>query len=85
LSIYGANRTVSFRIVRHFDEAKASRLTGITVRYDAYTIDTAVSFKKRTDVLLGCLETEVPNKNVLHDFSFDLRAGNSGGRRNSYA
>src|SRR5258708_27809873 len=65
-----ANRIVSFGIVRHLDEAKSSRLTRIPVCDDVDTINTAVSFKQCTDVLLGGLETEVPNENVVHSFSF---------------
>ena len=77
--VYGANGMVSFRIVRHLDEAKSFRLTRITVGDDVYTTNVAVSFKQCTDVLLGGSETEVSNENILHDIvPFDLRAGQFG-------
>ena len=31
-------------------------------------------FKQRPNVLLGSIETEISNKNILHVFSFDLKA-----------
>jgi hypothetical protein len=53
----GFNRPLAFPVIRHFDESKPSGLPGITISDDVDTINTAVSFKQRTDVLLGCAET----------------------------
>jgi len=56
-SVYGLNRPIAFSIIRHFDEGKPSGLAGITISDDVDTINAAVSFKKRTDILFGSSET----------------------------
>jgi len=66
--VYGVNCASAFRIVRHFDEAKSSWLTGITVSNEVYTIHGAMRFKQRANFLLTCLETQISNKNILHLF-----------------
>jgi hypothetical protein len=62
------NRPLAFDIVRHFNEGKAAGLTGITISDNIYTIHTAVRLEQRTDILFGCAETQVTNKNILHFF-----------------
>jgi hypothetical protein len=73
--IHGVNCAIALRIVRHLDKGKPSGLTRITVGDDIYTVHAAVRFKQRTDVLFGCAETQVSNKNILHLFPFDLSGG----------
>ena len=53
----GFNRPIAFPVIRHFDESKPSGLPGITISDDVDTINAAVSFKKRTDILFGSSET----------------------------
>jgi hypothetical protein len=66
------NRALTLGIVCHFNEGKAAGLTGITISDDIYTIHTAVRLEQRTDVLFGCAETQVTNKNILHFFSLAI-------------
>jgi hypothetical protein len=73
--VHGVNRAIPLRIVRHLDKGKPSGLTRIAVGHNVYTIHTAVRFKQRTDVLFGCAETQVSNKNILHLSPFDLSGG----------
>jgi hypothetical protein len=68
--IQGGNCLIALGVICHFDKSKAFRLSRIAIGHDVYTIHTAVRFEERTDVLLGSLETEISNKNILHLFSF---------------
>jgi hypothetical protein len=70
LAVNGINRTITFRVIRHFDEGEPSRLARITIGDNVHSIYTAVRLKQRTDILFGRTETQVSNKNVLHLFSF---------------
>jgi hypothetical protein len=56
-AIDGVDRALAFRVVRHFDECEPSGLAGIAIRDNVDTINAAVRFKQRTDILLSCAET----------------------------
>lgn len=52
--------------VGHFDERKAARLTGIPISDDTDSLDSAISGESGLKIVLGCLITEISDKNVGH-------------------
>jgi hypothetical protein len=59
------HRFVRIGIHRHFDKRKTARLTCISVLHNLYSIHLAVCGKCRIQILLGSLERNVPDINVL--------------------
>jgi len=63
---------IRFRFIFHFDKRETARLPGIAISNYIHAIDRSVRLEQRPDVLLGGLKTEIPNKNILHLFSFSI-------------
>jgi hypothetical protein len=56
---------VRIRIDRHFDKRETARLTRVSVLYNLYSIHLAISGKCRIQILLSCLERNVPDIDIL--------------------
>ena len=52
--------------VRHFDKRETARLTRIAVGDDIHPLHAAIGGKCVLQILLSCLVTEVPDKNIGH-------------------
>jgi hypothetical protein len=59
------HRFIRIGIDRHFDKRETASLTCIPVLYDLYSIHLSVCGKGRIQILLGRLERNVPDINVL--------------------
>ena len=59
-----------FGIGLHLNKSESSGQTSPAIGHHLEPRHFAVLFKQRPDVLLGCIQTEVPNKNVIHKLPF---------------
>src|SRR5215472_9621113 len=57
---------------RHFDEGEATGLPAIAIRHYVHTLHIPELGKRSVQVLLRCLEAEVPDINVCHQVSFHI-------------
>ncbi len=64
-AIQRRHRFIRIRIDRHFHKRKTASLARIPVLYDLHSVHLAVSGKGRIQILLGRLERDVPDINVL--------------------
>src|SRR5450759_4233067 len=60
------NRAVRFGGVRHFDERKTARASGVAVGYEVDTVHLSVGLKERTDGRFSCCEIQIAYRNVFH-------------------
>jgi hypothetical protein len=74
LAVQSGDCFSTLTIIRHLDEAKALGFARVTISHDAYTINGSVRLKQGPDVEFSSLETEISYENILHRFSFDLKA-----------
>jgi len=65
-SVESRNRTVGFGGVRHLDERKTARATGVTVRYQVDTVHLSVRLEERTDGRFSCCKIQIAYKDVFH-------------------
>jgi hypothetical protein len=73
-AIQSGNRLLAFFCVGHLYETKATRTPGLTVRQNAYAIHLPVGLEQLAQLIFGCVEAEIANKNVLHSRPFFLSA-----------
>jgi hypothetical protein len=64
-SIQSGNGFIAFFSIRHFDEAKAARTSGVAVRHDGYSINLPILLEQLAQFVLASVETEIPNEDVL--------------------
>ena len=67
-SVQGLNGPVGSGIFGHFDEAEATRLSGVTVFYQLSSFHLSISGECRFKILFRCLERKISNVDILHDF-----------------
>src|SRR2546421_7213430 len=68
--VQGCDGLVGFARVAHFDKCKTSCLSRVTICHDVHSINGAVGFKKRTNLLFAGLETDVSYEDILHLYFF---------------
>jgi hypothetical protein len=64
-AVQGSHGLIGIRIYRHFHERKTASLTRIPVFHNLHSIHLAVCGKSRIEILLGCLERNVPDIDIL--------------------
>jgi hypothetical protein len=69
-SVQGCDGLVGFAGIAHFDKCKTSCLPRVTICNNVHSVNTAVGFKKRTNLLFASLETEVSYKDIFHLYFF---------------
>jgi hypothetical protein len=60
------NGSLGSCVIRHFNEAEAPGLSGVTVLHQLGTFHLTIGREGRFKILFGCLEREVPDVNILH-------------------
>lgn len=73
-AIQSGNCLLAFFCVGHLYETKATRTPGLTIRQNAHAIHLPVRLEQLAQLIFGCVEAEIANKNVLHSCPFFLSA-----------
>lgn len=66
-AIQGRHRLIRIAVIRHFDKRKTARLSRFSVLHDLDALHLTVCGKCRIKILLGRLERNVPDINILQD------------------
>ena len=66
-AIQGRHRLIRIAVIRHFDKRKTARLSCFSVLHDLDALHLTVCGKCRIKILLGRLERNVPDINILQD------------------
>jgi len=78
------NRGFRLVLVGHFDKREPPGLARVTIRHNIHTVHVSVLRERGVQLILGGLETEIPDKDVhlsLAPLRFKLSLSDCGGRQ----